>query len=245
MISAKFGFKNGSDLKTQDSRPERIRVMVDEALKRLSTDCIEPLYQHRVDPNLSIEDAGGTVKDLITAGKVKAFGLSEAGVGNIRKTHAEQPVTALQSEYSLWWREPEDELFPTLEELGIGFVPFSPLGRGFLTGKFNTETSFCKEDYWRILPPFPKGNVSTNQGFVDLLDGMTKAKGVSTTQVALAWILTQKPWIVPIPGTTKSERVKENIGAFAVELSAAESSMISRGADGIEAKGGRYPEAQQ
>jgi aryl-alcohol dehydrogenase-like predicted oxidoreductase len=241
VIATKFGFKNGSATEL-DSRPETIGKVVDASLKRLRIDTIDLLYQHRVDPAVPIEDAAGTVKDLIASGKVKRFGLSEAGAVNIRKAHAEQPVTVLQSEYSLWWREPEEKLFPVLEELGIGLVPFSPLGRGFLTGKMNAGMPFEKEDFRSYAPRFQKENMEANQAFVDVLDRVAAEKGTSAAQVALAWILAQKPWIVPIPGTTKSERVKENIGAAALELSPAELSTITQGADSIEAKGGRYPE---
>jgi aryl-alcohol dehydrogenase-like predicted oxidoreductase len=241
VIATKFGFKNGSPAEL-DSRPETIRKMVEASLKRLRIDTIDLLYQHRVDPTVPIEDVAGTVKDLIASGKVKRFGLSEAGVVNIRKAHAEQPVTVLQSEYSLWWREPEEKVFPVLEELGIGLVPFSPLGRGFLTGKMNADTPFEKEDSRSYLPRFQKENMEANQAFVDVLDRVATEKGASTAQVALAWILAQKPWIVPIPGTTKPERVKENIGAAALELSPTELSTITQGADSIEAKGDRYPE---
>jgi len=242
VIATKFGFKDGSNA-ALDSRPETIRKVVEASLRRLRTDTIDLLYQHRVDPSVPMEDVAGTVKDLIAAGKVKHFGLSEAGVVNIRKAHAEQPVSVLQSEYSLWWREPEQKVFPVLEELGIGFVPFSPLGRGFLTGKISADTSFAKEDGRSYFPRFQKENMEANQAFVDVLDRVAREKGATTAQVALAWILAQKPWIVPIPGTTKSARVKENIGATAVELSPAELSKISAGADSIEARGGRYPES--
>lgn len=241
VIATKFGFKDGSNAGL-DSRPETIRKVVDASLKRLRTDTIDLLYQHRVDPAIPIEDVAGTVKDLIALGKVKHFGLSEADVVNIRKAHAEQPVTALQSEYSLWWREPEEKVFSVLEELGIGFVPFSPLGRGFLTGKINAGTRFEKEDGRSYFPRFQKENIEANQAFVDILQHVATEKEASTAQVALAWILAQKPWIVPIPGTTKPERLKENIGAAALELSSAELKSITRGADHIEAKGGRYPE---
>lgn len=242
VIATKFGFKNGSNA-ALDSRPETIRNVVDASLKRLRIDTIDLLYQHRVDPTVPIEEVAGTVKELIAAGKVKYFGLSEAGVVNIRKAHAEQPVTALQSEYSLWWREPEEKVFPVLEELGIGFVPFSPLGRGFLTGKISADTVFEKEDGRSYFPRFQKENMEANQAFVEVLNRVANEKGATTAQVALAWILAQKPWIVPIPGTTKSERVKENIGATAVELSPTELSRITQGADRIEARGGRYPES--
>jgi len=241
VIATKFGFKDGSNAGL-DSRPETIRKVVDASLKRLRTDTIDLLYQHRVDPAIPIEEVAGTVKDLIALGKVKHFGLSEADVVNIRKAHAEQPITALQSEYSLWWREPEEKVFSVLEELGIGFVPFSPLGRGFLTGKINAGTRFEKEDGRSYFPRFQKENMEANQAFVDILQHVATEKEASTAQVALAWILAQKPWIVPIPGTTKPERLKENIGAAALELSSAELKSITQGADHIEAKGGRYPE---
>ncbi|PQA55677.1 aldo/keto reductase [Siphonobacter curvatus] len=242
VIATKFGFKNGSNA-ALDSRPETIRKVVDASLRRLRIDTIDLLYQHRVDPTVPIEEVAGTVKDLIATGKVKHFGLSEAGAVTIRKAHAVQPVTALQSEYSLWWREPEEKVFPVLEELGIGFVPFSPLGRGFLTGKMTADTQFAKEDGRSYFPRFQKENMEANQAFVDILDRVAKVKGASTAQVALAWILAQKPWIVPIPGTTKSERLKENIGAGVLKLSPLELSTISEAADSIEAKGGRYPES--
>lgn len=242
VIATKFGFKDGSNA-ALDSRPETIRKVVEASLRRLRIDTIDLLYQHRVDPSVPIEDVAGTVKDLIAAGKVKHFGLSEAGVVNIRKAHAEQPVSVLQSEYSLWWREPEQKVFPVLEELGIGFVPFSPLGRGFLTGKISADTRFAKEDGRSYFPRFQKENMEANQAFVDVLDRVAREKGATTAQVALAWILAQKPWIVPIPGTTKSARVKENIGATALELSVTELSTITQGADNIEAQGGRYPES--
>jgi len=242
VIATKFGFKNGTNAEL-DSRPETIRNVVDASLRRLRVDTIDLLYQHRVDPAVPIEDVAGTVKDLVASGKVKRFGLSEAGAANIRRAHAEQPVTALQSEYSLWWREPEDKVFPVLEELGIGFVPFSPLGRGFLTGKIKADTRFEKEDGRSYFPRFQKENMEANQAFVDVLGRVATQKGASAAQVALAWILARKPWIVPIPGTTKSQRVKENIGAAALELSPMELSTITQGAESIEAKGGRYPES--
>lgn len=240
VIATKFGFKDGSNA-ALDSHPETIRQVVDASLKRLRIDTIDLLYQHRVDPTVPIEDMAGTVKDLITKGKVRHFGLSEAGVANIRKAHAEQPVSVLQSEYSLWWREPEEKVFPLLEELGIGFVPFSPLGRGFLTGKIKPDTRFDKEDGRSYFPRFQAENMAANQGFVDILDRVAQEKGSTIAQVALAWILAQRPWIVPIPGTTKSERIRENIGATAVTLSATELNLIT--STHIEAKGGRYPEA--
>jgi len=241
VIATKFGFKNAS-LADLDSRPETIRKVVDASLKRLRIDTIDLLYQHRVDPAVPIEVVAGTVKDLIASGKVKRFGLSEAGVANIRKAHAEQPVTVLQSEYSLWWREPEEQIFPVLEELGIGFVPFSPLGRGFLAGKINADTPFEEEDFRSYAPRFQKENLKANRAFVEILDRVARENGVATAQVALAWILAQQPWIVPIPGTTKSARVMENIGAAALELSPTELGAITQGADSVEAKGDRYPE---
>ena len=242
VIATKFGFKNGTNAEL-DSRPETIRNVVDASLRRLRVDTIDLLYQHRVDPAVPIEDVAGTVKDLVASGKVKRFGLSEAGAANIRRAHAEQPVTALQSEYSLWWREPEDKVFPVLEELGIGFVPFSPLGRGFLTGKIKADTRFEKEDGRSYFPRFQKENMEANQAFVDVLGRVATQKGASAAQVALAWILARKPWIVPIPGATKSRHVRENIGAAALELSPMELSTITQGAESIEAKGGRYPES--
>jgi aryl-alcohol dehydrogenase-like predicted oxidoreductase len=241
VIATKFGFKDGSNAEL-DSRPETIRKVVDASLKRLRVDAIDVLYQHRVDPSVPIEDVAGTVKDLIASGKVQRFGLSEAGVVTIRKAHAEQPVTVLQSEYSLWWREPEGKVFRVLEELGIGLVPFSPLGRGFLTGKMNPDTIFEKGAGRSYFPRFQKENMEANQAFVEVLGRVATEKGASIAQVALAWLLAQKPWIVPIPGTTRSERVKENVGAAALELSPTELSAITQGADRIEAKGGRYPE---
>lgn len=243
VIATKFGFKNGSALGEMDSRPERIREMVEASLKRLRVDAIDLLYQHRVDPNVPMEDVAGTVKDLIAEGKVKHFGLSEAGIKNIRIAHAIQPVTALQSEYSLWWREPEEEIFSVLEELGIGFVPFSPLGRGFLAGKMQANTSFEVGDWRSKFPRFQKENMEANLAFVDLLNRVAHDKGVTTAQVALAWVIAQKPWIVPIPGTTKIERMKENRKAADLNLTPDELRTINEGANNIEAKGTRYPES--
>src|SRR3982750_149188 len=219
VIATKFGFKEGDPKKGVDSRPERIRQVADESLKRLRSDVIDLFYQHRVDPDVPIEDVAGTVKDLIQEGKVKYFGLSEAGAGIIRRAHAIQPVAALQSEYSLWWREPEQEVLPTLEELGIGFVPFSPLGKGFLTGKIDENTTFDKTDFRNTVPRFSEENRKANQAFVDLLGRIAKEKSATNAQVALAWLLAQKPWIVPIPGTTKLHRLEENIGAAEIILS--------------------------
>ena len=220
VIATKFGFKDGDAKAGMDSRPERIRQVADASLKRLKTDRIDLFYQHRVDPNVPMEDVAGTVKELIREGKVKHFGLSEAGVQSIRRAHAVQPVAALQSEYSLWWREPEAEVLPTCEELGIGFVPFSPLGKGFLTGKIDENTSFDKDDFRNIVPRFSPEARKANQALVDRLGSIAAAKQATPAQIALAWLLAQKPWIVPIPGTTKAHRLKENLGAAAVELTA-------------------------
>ncbi|QLY26382.1 aldo/keto reductase [Bdellovibrio sp. KM01] len=244
VIATKFGFKTGAWTEL-DSRPEHIREVCEASLKRLKTDYIDLFYQHRVDPSVPIEDVAGTVKDLIKEGKVKHFGLSEAGVANIRKAHAVQPVTALQSEYSLWWREPEDQIIPTLEELGIGFVPFSPLGKGFLTGKINADTKFGEGDFRNIVPRFSEENLKANQAFVDLLTSIAKEKNATSGQIALAWILEQKPWIVPIPGTTKVERMKENSAAADIQLSAKELQSIQQGASHLKAQGARYPEHLQ
>ncbi|MFY9644115.1 MAG: aldo/keto reductase, partial [Terriglobales bacterium] len=219
-IATKFGFKEGVPTKGLDSRPERIREVADAALKRLRTDTIDLFYQHRVDPNVPMEEVAGTVKELIQQGKVKHFGMSEAGAESIRRAHAVQPVTALQSEYSLWWREPEQEILPTLEELGIGFVPFSPLGKGFLTGAINKDTQFDKSDFRNIVPRFSSENREANHAVVDLLAEFATQKKATPAQIALAWILAQKPWIVPIPGTTKLHRLEENLGAANVALSA-------------------------
>lgn len=245
VIATKFGFKNGSVLGELDSSPQRIRAMVEASLKRLRVDAIDLLYQHRVDPKIPMEDVAGTVKDLIAEGKVKHFGLSEAGIKNIRIAHAIQPVTALQSEYSLWHREPENEIFPVLEELGIGFVPFSPLGRGFLTGKIKANTDLGEDDWRKTLPRFQKENMEANQAFVDLLNRVANDKKVTTAQVALAWIMAQKPWIVSIPGTTKEERMIENKGAADLNLTAEEVETITKGANNIEVKGNRYPETME
>jgi aryl-alcohol dehydrogenase-like predicted oxidoreductase len=224
-----------------NSKPENIRKMVEAALKRLKTNVIDLLYQHRVDPNVPIEDVAGTVKGLIAEGKVKHFGMSEAGVQTIRRAHAVQPVAALQSEYSLFWREPEKEILPTLEELGIGFVPFSPLGKGFLTGAINADTTFDKTDFRNVVPRFDAENRKANQTLVDVLSKIAAEKGVTNAQIALAWLLAQKPWIVPIPGTTKLHRLEENIGAAAVELTAGDLAEIESAVSGIEVQGARYP----
>lgn len=244
VIATKFGFKKDAWSET-DSRPENIRQVCEASLKRLKVDAIDLFYQHRVDKNVPMEDVAGAVRDLIKEGKVKHFGLSEAGVANIRKAHAVQPVTALQSEYSLWWREPEEEIMPVLEELGIGFVPFSPLGKGFLTGKMSAETKFGAGDFRNIVPRFQPENLAVNHAFVDLLEKVAKDKNATTAQVALAWVLAQKPWIVPIPGTTKISRVKENAGAVNVQLTANDLTAINIAAAKIEAKGERYPEHLQ
>jgi len=224
-----------------DSRPERIREVTEAALKRLRTDVIDLLYQHRVDPNVPVEEVAGTVKDLIAQGKVKHFGMSEAGVESIRRAHAVQPVAALQSEYSLWWREPEKEILPTLEELGIGFVPFSPLGKGFLTGAINANTTFDKTDFRNVVPRFDEENRKANQTLVDVLGKIAAQKGVTNAQIALAWLLAQRSWIVPIPGTTKLHRLQENLDAAAVELTASDLAEIETALSGIEVQGARYP----
>jgi aryl-alcohol dehydrogenase-like predicted oxidoreductase len=248
VIATKFGFSY-KDGKQQpgvlDSRPARIREMVDESLKRLRTDRIDLLYQHRVDPNVPIEDVAGAVKELIRAGKVKHFGLSEAGVQTIRRAHAVQPVTALQSEYSLWWREPEAEILPALDELGIGFVPFSPLGKGYLTGKIDQTTTFDSGDFRNTVPRFSPENRQANQAVVELLGRIAERKGATPAQVALAWLLAQKGWVAPIPGTTKLHRLEENVGATAVELTAADLHEMDTASAAIEVQGARYSEAAQ
>ena len=242
VIATKFGFTDGVARNGVDSRPERIRQAADGSLKRLRTDRIDLLYQHRVDPNVPIEDVAGTVKELIAAGKVRHFGLSEAGVQTIRRAHAVQPVTALQSEYSLWWREPEQEILPLLEELGIGFVPFSPLGRGFLTGTINEKTTFDSTDFRSVLPRFSDENRKANLTLVEVLGQIAAKKKATRAQIALAWLLAQKPWIVPIPGTTKLYRLEENLGAADVELSAEDLREIESAVSGVEVQGDRYPE---
>ena len=247
-IATKFGFKLDPNTGKQaglDSRPEHIREVAEASLKRLQTDVIDLFYQHRVDPNVPIEDVAGTVKGLIREGKVKHFGLSEAGVQTIRRAHAVQPVTALQSEYSLWWREPEAQVIPTLEELGIGFVPFSPLGKGFLTGKISEDTKFDKNDFRNIVPRFTPENRRANQALADLLGRFAQHKKVTPAQIALAWLLAQKPWIVPIPGTTKLHRLEENIGAANIELSPDELRELETAASKIAVQGARYPEELQ
>ena len=241
VIATKFGFGT-SGLSALNSRPEHIREVAEASLKRLKTEVIDLFYQHRVDPDVPIEDVAGAVKDLIKDGKVKHFGLSEAGVKLIRRAHAVQPVTALQSEYSLWWREPEAEILPTLEELGIGFVPYSPLGKGFLTGKMNENTTFEKTDFRNTVPRLSPENRKANQVFVDLLSAIALRKNATSAQIALAWLLAQKPWIVPIPGTTKLARLDENIGATAVELSSDDLLEIKTAASKIKVQGDRYSE---
>jgi aryl-alcohol dehydrogenase-like predicted oxidoreductase len=240
VIATKFGMKLGTN--AMDSRPEHIREVVEASLRRLRTETIDLLYQHRVDPNVPIEDVAGTVKELIRAGKVKHFGMSEAGVKTIRRAHAVQPVTALQSEYSLWWRKPEEELIPTLEELGIGFVPFSPLGKGFLTGTIDEKTTFEKSDFRNIVPRFTPEARKANQALVDLLGEVAKRKQATPAQIALAWLLAQKPWIVPIPGTTKLSRLEENLGAVNVTLTPEDLRAIDAAASKIQVEGARYPE---
>jgi aryl-alcohol dehydrogenase-like predicted oxidoreductase len=241
VIATKFGFQQGDSTKGQDSRPERIRQVADEALQRLKTDRIDLFYQHRVDTSVPMEDVAGTVKDLIAEGKVKHFGLSEAGVASIRRAHAVQPVAALQSEYSLWWREPEQELLPTLEELGIGFVPFSPLGKGFLTGKIDANTSFGPKDFRNIVPRFTPEARQANQALVDEIAGIAAGKQATPAQIALAWLLAQRPWIVPIPGTTKLPRLEENLGAADVQLSPDDLRRIELALSQVKVTGDRYP----
>jgi aryl-alcohol dehydrogenase-like predicted oxidoreductase len=246
VIATKFGFKFEGGKQTElDSRPAHIREVADASLKRLKTDRIDLFYQHRVDPNVPIEDVAGAVKDLIRDGKVKHFGLSEAGVQTIRRAHAVQPVTALQSEYSLWWRQPEQEALPTLEELGIGFVPFSPLGKGFLTGKIDDKTTFDSTDFRNVVPRFTPENRQANLAFVDWLTTFAERKKATPAQIALAWLLAQKPWIVPIPGTTKRHRLEENLGAAAIQLGGDDLREIDRAASQIQVHGARYPEHLQ
>jgi aryl-alcohol dehydrogenase-like predicted oxidoreductase len=246
VIATKFGFKldpaGGPKWLGLDSRPERIKQVAEGSLKRLRVDALDLFYQHRVDPDVPIEDVAGAVKELIQAGKVRHFGLSEAGAKTIRRAHAVQPVTALQSEYSLWWRTPEREVIPTLEELGIGFVPYSPLGKGFLTGKMNETTTFGSADFRSTLPRFTPEALKSNQAFVDLLGAVAARKKATPAQVALAWLLARKPWIVPIPGTTKPERLAENLGAASVELTPSDLREIEEGSSKITAQGARYPE---
>jgi aryl-alcohol dehydrogenase-like predicted oxidoreductase len=247
VIATKFGFNLNPDgspgWQGLNSRPERIKQVAENSLKRLKTDVIDIFYQHRVDLDVPIEDVAGAVKELIQEGKVKHFGLSEAGVQTIRRAHAVQPVTVLQSEYSLWWRKPEEEVLPTLEELGIGLVPYSPLGKGFLTGKMDENTTFASNDFRSTLPRFTPEALKTNHALVDLLGKIAAQKNATPAQIALAWLLAQKPWIVPIPGTTKLDRLEENIGAAAIELTAEDLREIDSAAEAIEVEGARYPEA--
>jgi aryl-alcohol dehydrogenase-like predicted oxidoreductase len=244
VIATKFGFENGMPAQGTNSKPERIRAVAEAALKRLKSDVIDLFYQHRVDPNVPIEDVAGTVRDLIQEGKVKHFGMSEAGAANIRRAHAVRPVTALQSEYSLWWREPEQEILPTLEELGIGFVPFSPLGKGFLTGAIKEDAKFGDTDFRKIVPRFNEENLKANQGIVEALGLIAERKHATRAQIALAWLLAQKPWIVPIPGTTKLHRLEENLGGANIELTS-DLHQIAASLSKVEIHGARYPERLQ
>ncbi len=245
VLATKFGFKEGIPGKGLDSRPERIREVAEASLKRLNTDVIDLFYQHRVDPNVPIEEVAGTVQDLINEGKVKYFGLSEAGVETLRKAHAVQPVSALQSEYSLWWREPEQEIIPMLEELGIGLVPFSPLGKGFLTGKINDKTEFDDNDFRKIVPRFNEENRKANLALVDILGAIALDKEATAAQISLAWLLEQQPWIVPIPGTTKSHRLQENSSSTSLKLDASDLAKIDEALERIDIHGARYPEQMQ
>jgi aryl-alcohol dehydrogenase-like predicted oxidoreductase len=245
VIATKFGFQNGRPSDGLDSRPERIRQVADEALSRLRTDCIDLFYQHRVDPNVPIEDVAGTIRDLIAEGKVKHFGLSEAGPDAIRRAHAVQPVAALQSEYSMFWREPEATILPLLEELGIGFVPFAPLGKGFLTGKLKADTIFAADDFRSTVPRFQADAMAANQALVDLVTTIASDKGATPAQVALAWLLAQRPWIVPIPGTTKLHRLEENLGGADLALTDQDLARIADALSGIEVHGERYAASHQ
>lgn len=243
VIASKFGFDNFSNQQTSlNSRPEHIKKVAEESLKRLRVEVIDLFYQHRVDPDVPIEDVAGAVKELIQQGKVKHFGLSEASAATIRRAHTVQPVAAVQSEYSLWWRKPEEEVLPALEELGIGFVPYSPLGKGFLAGKFDAHTTFSNKDFRSILPRFTSEALQANQAMGDLLNQLAKDKNATPAQIALAWLLAQKPWIAPIPGTTKLSRLRENLGAIAIELTQAELSNMDKTAGQIAIQGARYPE---
>ncbi|MHA8065275.1 aldo/keto reductase [Aquirufa sp. ROCK2-A2] len=244
-IATKFGFKEGDATKGLDSRPERIRQVVDQSLRLIKTEYIDVLYQHRVDPQVPIEEVAGTVKELIQAGKVKYFGMSEAGAESIRKAHAVQPLSVLQSEYSLWWREPELVIFPLLEELGIGFVPFSPLGKGYLTGAIDTNTTFDPSDFRNVVPRFSTENREANQTLIQLIHTLAIERGVSNAQIALAWVLAQKPWIVPIPGTTKLHRLEENITASTIDLSVNDLSKIEKILAQVTVQGARYPQQLQ
>ncbi|RQP05389.1 MAG: aldo/keto reductase [Paracoccus sp. BP8] len=245
VIATKFGFRDGVPANGLDSRPERIRQVAEAALKRLRTDHIDLFYQHRVDPNVPIEDVAGTVRELIHEGKVGHFGLCEAGADTIRRAHAVQPLTALQSEYSMWWREPETEILPLLDELGIGFVPFAPLGKGFLTGKIDQNATFAKDDFRASVPRFSPEALKANQALVDVIASIASDKNVTSAQIALAWLLGQRPYIVPIPGTTKLHRLDENIGAATVALSSDEMALIGQSLDAIAVQGDRYPASHQ
>jgi len=245
VIATKFGFENGDATKGVDSRPEHIREVAEASLKRLGTDRIDLFYQHRVDPNVPIEDVAGTIKDLVQEGKVLHWGLSEAGITTIRRAHAVLPVAAVQNEYSLWWRRPEEELIPVLEELGIGLVPFSPLGKGFLTGRFNKDSKFGDGDFRSIVPRFTPDALEANQALVDLLQDVAAKKNATAAQIALAWLLAQKPWIVPIPGTTKLHRLEENIGGTAISMTEDELNSINTALEKIQVTGDRYPEAME
>ncbi|GAB7531138.1 aldo/keto reductase [Pseudomonas sp. 3A(2025)] len=241
VIATKFGFRNGKPGDGLDSRPETIKAVVEASLQRLKTDRIELLYQHRIDPQVPIEDVAGAVKQLVEEGKVRHFGLSEAGADAIRRAHAVLPVAALQSEYSLWWREPEEQILPVLEELGIGLVPFSPLGKGFLTGAIDDRTQFAENDFRKVVPRFTEENRKANAQLVEVLGGIADGKGATRAQVALAWLLAQKPWIVPIPGTTKLHRLEENIGAANLELNDVDLAAIATALEQIKVVGDRYP----
>ena len=245
VIATKFGFKEGNAQLGVDSRPARIRLVIEQSLRRMKTDYIDLFYQHRVDPSVPMEDVAGTVKELIAEGKVRHFGLSEAGAPSIRRAHAVQPVAALQSEYSLWWREPEQEIMPTLAELGIGFVPFSPLGKGFLTGKIDENTQFDKSDFRNSVPRFSPEARKANRALVELLGRIAQQKQATPAQIALAWLLAQKPWIVPIPGTSKLHRLEENLGGASLALSAGDLREIEDAAEQIIIEGARYPAALQ
>ncbi|MFK0174198.1 aldo/keto reductase [Streptomyces sp. NPDC090306] len=245
VIATKFGFKDGNSAAGLDSRPERIRLVAEQSLQRMQTDRIDLFYQHRVDPNVPIEEVAGTVRELIQEGKVKHFGLSEAGADIIRRAHAVQPVTAVQSEYSMWWREPEQVILPTLEELGIGFVPFSPLGKGFLTGTIKEDTKFAENDIRNVLPRFEDEARQANLALIALLGDIAEAKQATQAQVAIAWLLAQKPWITPIPGTTKLHRLEENVGADNVELTAQDLQRIETALSEVQIKGDRYTAQQQ
>ena len=243
VIATKFGFRNGNPAEGLDSSPRRIREVAEASLRRLRSECIDLFYQHRVDPDVPIEEVAGTVRDLIAEGKVRHFGLSEAGASTVRRAHAVQPVAALQSEYSMWWREPEEKVFPVLEELGIGFVPFSPLGRGFLTGAIDGSTRFDSSDFRNTLPRFSDENRRTNQDLVDVIRGIAGGRGATPAQIALAWLLAKKPWIVPIPGTTKLHRMRENAGAAALDLSGEDMVQIEDAVSRIEVRGARYSDS--